>query len=240
MAEEEANDNDKCFSVSTEGTVLGVYYNLLSWTWKIPDHKAGAMATKLKIVIERKEVTNGLLQSIAGRIQHYALIVFNGRWEKAFLVGLDNSEEPKTTKKRMRSWNKEQDRWWLVALTLGMKGTKIPSTRFFTHINVIDCYSDAASEDWNSGAGGVVWVGDNKPWTQGRRIQPQTYHIVMDTRGLAGELPQLVLWYPFWIFWRSCDSIDNDENEIDDDWEALEEEDCKFCDEKKRTGWNSS
>ena len=66
----------------------------------------------------------------------------------------------------MRSWNKEQDQWWLVALTLGMKGTKIPSTRFFTHINVIDCYSDAASEDWNSGAGGVVWVGDNKPWTQ--------------------------------------------------------------------------
>ena len=54
------------------------------------------------------------------------------------------------------------------------------------------------------------------------------------------KLPQLVLWYPFWIFWRSCDSIDNDENKIDDDWEALEEEDCKFCDEKKRTGWNSS
>ena len=25
LAEEEANDKDKCFSVSTEGTVLGVY-----------------------------------------------------------------------------------------------------------------------------------------------------------------------------------------------------------------------
>ena len=166
LAEDDENDKEKCFNVSQHGTVLGVYYNLEEWTWKIPDAKAGAMAAQLRTIIEGKEVTNGLLQSVAGRIQHYAAIVFNGRWEKAFLVGLDNSEEKKTTKKRMRSWNKEQAEWWLTALTMGMKGTRIPSTRHFTSINVINCYSDAASEDNKSGAGGVLWVEGCKPWIQ--------------------------------------------------------------------------
>ena len=31
-------------------------------------------------------------------------------------------------------------------------------------------------------------------------------------------------------------TVDIDENKTDDDWKAFEEEDCKFCDEKKRNG----
>ena len=52
------------------------------------------------------------------------------------------------------------------------------------------------------------------------------------------KLLQAGLWYPFWIFSRSCDSKDIDENEIDDHWETLEGEQCQVCDQKFRTGWN--
>ena len=166
LAVEEVNDKEKCFSVGTVGTVLGVTYDLDRWCWKIPDAKAGAMADQLRTIIEGKEVTNSLLQSVAGRIQHYSPIVFNGQWEKAFLVGLDDENKPKTSKVRMRSWNKEQAQWWLTALTRGMTGTRIPSPLVFTNPEVIHCYCDAAAEDGDSGAGGVIWVEGQKPWIQ--------------------------------------------------------------------------
>ena len=166
LAVEEENDKDKCFSVGTVGTVLGVHYDLDTWSWKIPDAKAGTMVDQLKTIVEGKDVTNGLLQSIAGRIQHYAPIVFNGEWEKAFLVGLEDVDKPKSNKVRMRRWNKEQAQWWITALTRGVMGTRIPSPKVFSSPYVLHCYCDAASEDMNSGAGGVIWSEGKKPWIQ--------------------------------------------------------------------------
>ena len=166
LAVEEENEKEKCFSVGTVGTVLGVTYNLDSWSWKIPDAKAGAMADQLKVIVGGVNVTNSLLQSISGRIQHYAPIVFNGEWEKAFLVGLEDVDKPKTNKVKMRRWNKEQAQWWITALTRGVMGTRIPSTLVFTSPEVVNCYCHAASEDQNSGAGGVIWSEGQKPWIQ--------------------------------------------------------------------------
>ena len=56
----------------------------------------------------------------------------------------------------------------------------------------------------------------------------------MDTRGSSWGHHKLMC-----SSTRPNPPIDNDENKIDDDWEALEEEDCKFCDEKKRNGRDS-
>ena len=108
LAVEDENDKNKCFETSQVGVILGVHYDLINWRWKIPDEKAGVLCDQLTRVMEETEIDVGLLESLAGRINHYCKIIWNGEWERAFLVGLTNTNMRKSRKISIKPWTREQ------------------------------------------------------------------------------------------------------------------------------------
>ena len=164
LAIEDESDKNKCFETSQVGVILGVHYDLVQWKWKIPDEKAGIICDQLTRVMEDKEVEVGLLESLAGRINHYCKIIWNGEWERAFMVGLTSANMRKGRKMTINPWTREQAAWWRRAITIGTLGTRIPRTIMFHDISVINIHCDAASEDEDSGMGGVIDAGKQTVW----------------------------------------------------------------------------
>ena len=164
LAVEDENDKNKCFETSQVGVILGVHYDLINWRWKIPDEKAGVICDQLTRVMEETEIDVGLLESLAGRINHYCKIIWNGEWERALLVGLTNTNMRKSRKISIKPWTREQAVWWRRSITMGTLGSNIPRAIIFHDISAINVHCDAASEDNNSGMGGIIDINNKPVW----------------------------------------------------------------------------
>ena len=67
-------DKEKAFSCETAGTVLGVKYDTVTWSWNIDSEKVKFILHVLYDMLESESVTNGIALSISGKI----LLVANG------------------------------------------------------------------------------------------------------------------------------------------------------------------
>ena len=65
-------DKENAFSCETAGTVLGVKYNTITWSWNIDCEKVKCILHILYDMIETQSVTNGTAMSVCGKIVHYA------------------------------------------------------------------------------------------------------------------------------------------------------------------------
>ena len=154
-------DADKAFPPSTKGVCLGVELNLVEWTWKIPHKKVIRLRHDLNQVATLKTVTNGMLEELSGRLNHYAVLVEQGQWERSFIQQLHNAGIGKTKMVTVTQQAREQAAWWLAALPAAeiespIRDLSVGSREGFE----LNLYPDAAggSEDHAlNGAGGVVW-----------------------------------------------------------------------------------
>ena len=65
-------DKEKAFSCETSGTVLGVQYDTVTWSWNIDCEKLKVILHMLYDMVESESVTNGEAMSISGKVVHYA------------------------------------------------------------------------------------------------------------------------------------------------------------------------
>ena len=154
-------DADKAFPPSTKGICLGVELDLLNWTWKIPHRKVVVLRHDLNQVATQKEVNNGMLEQLSGRLNHYAVLVEQGEWERSFITQLHNAAVSKNKMVVVTPQAQQQAGWWLAAL---------PAAEIESHIRDLsvgsregfdlNLYPDAAggsSDHVLNGAGGVIW-----------------------------------------------------------------------------------
>jgi hypothetical protein len=79
-------DKDKAFEPCKEGTVLGVGYNTVSWTWQIPQDKLIRFANQLRAAMSVQEMRQADFWSVAGRIMHCAPLIPCGKFNLDHVV----------------------------------------------------------------------------------------------------------------------------------------------------------
>jgi hypothetical protein len=164
-------DPDKAFSPCTRGTVLGVCYDTMNWTWSIPQEKYARLLNQIRTADSAEKLKQHEIWSLAGRILHYAPLVPDGKFFiseliKANSFSKDRNEWVVVTAELRRQLHF----WWCMLKTLNNASTIPGPTRFPAW--TIEFHTDAAGGSLLSpghgtgGCSGPFWF--YVPW--GRRI----------------------------------------------------------------------
>jgi hypothetical protein len=76
----DTSDPDKAFGPRTRGVVLGVEYDTVAWTWRIPQEKAARFMLQLRELAAAKTVRQDEIWRIVGRVIHYAPLIPAGKF----------------------------------------------------------------------------------------------------------------------------------------------------------------
>lgn len=173
LAENElGHSQDKCFGVSNEGSLLGIFFNSVDWTYKIPPNKTKVMLHQIKDLLGGEMASVKTLRSIIGRVTHYMEVVPGGRWERSFLLMLVG-EEDRDDKEVQLNWiARQQLRWWFAAVKAGRGGHTIKRRALWRKSYAVEVYSDASGgtiEGNKGGYGGIIFL-EGRPgvWIENR------------------------------------------------------------------------
>ena len=138
------DDPSKAFPPSSSGEILGLLYDGSSWKWQMPVSKGLRLLYSLGTIIRSGEVTNGVMQTVAGRINHYSILV-NGKFNRCLLLHIAKEDEEDDTVIVIRKQRMICFVWWLVNLrSLQNGGARIPNPSDFLPNTALDIQSDAA------------------------------------------------------------------------------------------------
>jgi hypothetical protein len=148
---------DKAFSPCTHGTVLGVEYDTVAWTWCIPAEKLARLILQIRSVLEAEHVKQDVLTSLTGRILHYAPLVPTGRFNINYIVKAGASTADQKATIHATPDLKRQLFFWLTMLRATTGFASIPDPPSVPPW-ALDWYTDAAGGSTNTvglGTGGV-------------------------------------------------------------------------------------
>ena len=163
------SDPEKAFGPSTKGVILGVEFNLEDMTWRMSSKKADRLLALLWKVVDEGMASLKTVQSLCGKLNHYAVLTKFGKWERSWILGLLIEGGSNPSKMLIISGLvKQQLEWWIRAVELAKIGTKIPDPRTFTPRVYVEMFPDAAGGlgPVESGLGSWFPTGNSHPWIQ--------------------------------------------------------------------------
>ncbi len=75
-----ADNHDKSFAPCTAGLVFGVHYDMVAWTWAIPDEKLARTCMLLEEAMAAKSTAAKQIRSLVGKLVHVKPLVPAGRF----------------------------------------------------------------------------------------------------------------------------------------------------------------
>ena len=168
----EEEGSDKCFAVTSKGTILGLDYDLHSWTWGFSDKKCYKMLEPCFEIVNENKVTIGLLKTLVGRIGFY-MVVFGEEaiWERGFLLHASNQSDNLKAKVSCSANLKSQARFWIRNLLVFKDRSEIPSPCSWEPSVVSEFWTDAAGGGRDgspvtikNGIGGVFFLNGKTFW----------------------------------------------------------------------------
>ena len=162
------DDPSKAFPPSTEGEILGIIYNGKDWTWRIPEGKGLRLLTMIGNALRSGLILNQDASSLAGRINHYAIMV-GGRTKRCLILHLHDESKAPLTEVIVRSQTKICLVWWLLNIRALQKfGRRIPNPDGALPSTAVTLHSDAAGGDSGKKSQGWGIVNThNKQWARG-------------------------------------------------------------------------
>ena len=112
-----------------------------------------------KAVRDNKEVENGEVLSLNGKLNHYMHLVPGGPWQRGFLLKLGDCTKPKGKMIEVGKPAKEQAAWWIPNIQTACHESQILDPRSLESMNPINIYTDAAggnSSKVKNGIGGFI------------------------------------------------------------------------------------
>ena len=138
-------DKEKAFSCETRGTVLGVIYDSISWSWNLDSEKIKILLHLLYDMVNSSSVANGDAMTVSGKIAHYAPLFPGSKWWKKPITSLPDHESHKKKVLQIPPLTRKAIRWWIISinrLRLGNLPIKDPLALFPSPS--ITVYTDAS------------------------------------------------------------------------------------------------
>ena len=162
----DTDDPNKAFSPRQDGTILGIYYNLPTWSWKLAPEKGDKILTLLFDIVEKDEVRNDLLKKLLGKINHYSG-VFSSKFERAFLQKCHEELQPNHRLMKVTANAKSQAAHWIRMIHAASVHNTIPPYRLITSPSPLELHGDAAG-GLAGGYGAVTKLPDGQMlWVMG-------------------------------------------------------------------------
>jgi hypothetical protein len=185
-------DPDKAFNQSTQGVVLGVHYDTVSWTWSIPQEKLARVLSQIRSFLSEEYVQQHEMWSLVGRILHYAPLVPSGKFNIGELIIAGAESKDRYHMVHLKADIKRQLYfWWLMLKTTSGLATIPAPDRFPAWTR--NYYTDASGGSALSPGHGTGGIGENfwflVPW--GSKINSGTRH--SDGRRLSRKMSALEL-----------------------------------------------
>ena len=159
----------KTFVCATQGSILGLEYNTLTWEWSFSDKKAAKILLELEEIVTARKVTIGLLKSLTGRLEFYYVVMGkHAKWERAFLISAANSHD--NLKKEISCSGNviSQAMWWQRAITASLETSSIPDPSDWLCQDTLEMFPDAAggsNMDPKRGLGVMMEVAGVRYWS---------------------------------------------------------------------------
>ena len=163
------DDPEKSFGPSTKGTILGVYYDTIAWTWAVPQDKL----IRIVLDIENLLAADWMVQqekiwSVVGKIINVAALVPGGRFNLYHLILANGISLEGKAWIPISKDLKRQLWFWQTMLPVCSGVSSIPRVGDSLPPWALDIYTDAAGGSWQTkllGVGAVCgswWV--YQPW----------------------------------------------------------------------------
>ena len=186
------DDPDKAFAPTTAGTVLGVRYDTVAWTWEIPADKLGRLNEQILAAMAAAMLPRLEVWSLVGRVIHYCPLVPAGRFNIHHLIKINGKAGGRHDLVPITDNVKRQLRFWLVILNATSGLASIPAVGLGAPAWAREFFTDAAGGSTSyvgAGCGGVSgdwWF--FLPW--GRKINSG---VKFEGRRLSGKMSALEL-----------------------------------------------
>jgi hypothetical protein len=105
-------DKEKAFEPCNDGTVLGMRYNTVDWTWEIPQDKLVWFVNQLASAMPADQMRQADIWSVAGRIMHYAPLIPCGRFNLDHVVKANGMSKEKDFMVQIVPELKRQFHFW--------------------------------------------------------------------------------------------------------------------------------
>jgi hypothetical protein len=167
------DDPDKAFSPCTAGVVLGVHYDTVAWTWRIPEEKLNRLLLAIRSALTAETLPQHEVWSLVGKLIHYAPLIPDSKFNIGHLIKANSCSEDRRFPVHITADMKRQLHFWWIMLraTDGLTGIPPPSDRPLPPW-ATEFYTDAAGGSMLSIGQGTGGIGKNfwfmVPW--GRKI----------------------------------------------------------------------
>ena len=152
-------EQDKAFGPQTSGAILGFTFNTETWTWSMEEKKAVKIIRLLYKISEDRDISQGELQSLTGKIGFYWPL-FDGLYERTFFLEAVEAKAPKNSKVQVTDNMVSQAKWWIRNITAAMENNlALPDPRGWFPAASVSIFPDASGglNQPGSGLGAVVW-----------------------------------------------------------------------------------
>jgi len=186
------DDPEKAFAPRTSGTVLGISYNTVEWTWSIPADKLNRLLRQIDAALSADTLKQADVWSVVGKIIHYAPLLVTGRYNLDYLIKANNFSTHKKAEVPICANTKRQLWFWRTMLLATSGLASIPVLPETVPAWALEFFTDAAGGSLSTpglGCGGVSvgwWF--MLPWSW--RINGTT---IFEGRRLAQKLSALEL-----------------------------------------------
>jgi hypothetical protein len=158
----DTSDPDKAFGPSTNGVILGVEYDTVAWTWRIPQEKAARFMLQLRELAAAQTVRQDEIWKIVGRVIHYAPLFPAGKFNIDYFMEANKRSTERDFPVPISSGLRRQALFWIFMIKLcsGTVGIPDPSAGFPAW--TVEVFTDAAGGSLSGlgrGCGGV-----SGPW----------------------------------------------------------------------------
>ena len=188
------SDGDKAFTPQKEGTILGTFFSIPSWSWSLGEKKKKKLLNALFDVLEKDSISGQQLMSLTGKLTYYKAL-FKGHYERGFFLEAvrdlpatykGSKGEVKDGRARVKcSANlKSQAGWWIRRILSAEAAGDLPIPMHFDipPAHHISLYPDASGGGTKSFKNGIGCVFDVWPRVYSYCMYPDLIRLGIPTR----------------------------------------------------------
>ena len=154
------DDPDKSFGPRTHGTVLGIYYDTVAWTWAMPEDKLSRFLHLLQeLMTTAEQVRQEKVMSMAGKVLNIAPFIPSGRFNLDKILKASAVSQKKNLMVTIGPEVKKQMAFWFQMVRTCSGVASIPDPDMGLPAWAVDVYTDAAGGSCTSqgrGSGAVA------------------------------------------------------------------------------------